>query len=198
LTSVELAQAFVREAGLRVADGDKRCTRSANQIPLLPPAGIDEYYGPQVVIPRIDCEEVPLGSALINCLVPGLEDPARAEKVFSAYQGVVNAFSKRMEALPFACITGHITENPPHDLYLRGFRFFFSPRPEKLLASIRRILGAYQAFRESRKMSSERIELAKRVHDLKHCLIGEELIGHSLLEDIMPTGAETLLVRFEE
>jgi len=198
LIGVEYAQAFVKGAGLEVVDKVKRFTRSANSVTLLPPAGIDEYYGSQIVIPKIDCEEVPLGSALLNCLVPALSDFAWAEKVFSVYQGIVKAFSIKLEALPCACITGYKAEDPLHDLYLRGFRFFFSPQPEKMLASIRRILDVYQALRENGEMPTERRDLAKRVQELKHCRMGEELIGHSLLEDIKPMTTETLLVRFDE
>lgn len=193
LDTIDRAQAFVAGAGLMVQARIRRVSDSANAVSLAPPEGFNEYYGPQVVLPRIDLELIPSGTALMNCLLPEITDPASAEQVFKQYQEMVLTFAGRVEALPFACITGCATKDPLHDLHLRSFRFFFGPQPDAFFPRISETLQTWQALYDNSNRS-EKVGIAEKIQELKvyHSPAGK--IGHSLLEDIKSTLGETVLV----
>lgn len=178
------AQGFVQDSGLEVLENIKRFTISVNSVSVAQPEGLDNYYAPQIVLPKIDCDVVPIGSALMNCLLPKTENLTEAEGVFQKFQAMVLSFSEKMEALPFACITGYKTKDPSHNLDNRGFRFFFSPNPDILYGRIKDMLETFHAMDSPSTESTKAEELVSRFLELKFCMHGEESIGHSLLEDI--------------
>ncbi len=195
LKSPEQAQAFVASAGLQILTETRRAAPSANSVSVAAPESVDEYYAPQIVLPKIDCPDVPSGTALMNVLLPETSDPAGSEKIFQEYQAMVLAFSHKLEALPFACITGHkMTAPPPHDLYLRGFRFFFSPQPDCLHQRIYEILNTRHKMIAARNNAEEARRLAVIFLRLKFCAYEGGEIGHSLLEDVKFTEFGTTLV----
>ncbi|MFA4906205.1 MAG: hypothetical protein WC645_06845 [Candidatus Margulisiibacteriota bacterium] len=187
------AQDFVSAAGLKVRVERRGQTETAFSVYLDPMESNYPSFRSQVALTRVDAPEVPVGSALINCLLPEIEDLKDAEGVFRRFQESVLAFSKRLEASPFAVIAGHKTQDPPHDLFSCGFRLFFSPRPDVLFERISDLLSASLRLRELPTPEEKRAQ-AELLTNLKFCRIGGQQIGHSLLEDVKPQSFDSTLV----
>lgn len=181
--TLEEAKNFVTSTGLKTTK--IRASESCHSISIAPPEGFEEYYGPQIVLPKIDCPEVPIGSVLMNVLLPPISDPVEAERVFQNFQTMVRTISKKLDALPFACITGHKCkkEEYRHDLFLRGFRFFFGPEPDVLYQRIFEILTCFSNMFVTSD-ANERQQLAAEFQRLKFCQYEGKRISHSLLEDV--------------
>lgn len=203
LVTFEQAAEFIKSAGLEIVAGERRVHASANAVPVAPPKLVSslegaEYFGPEIVLPAIALREVPFGTVLMNCLLPQIEDQLTAEKIFRAYQEMILSFSQRLDAIPFACITGYKTKMKarPHALYHRGFRFFWSPEPD---AFYQRILTSLNAMHDLMSLpreapQKERHRLIDIIQGSKFCRVGERRVGHALLEDIKFQTEETVLV----
>ncbi|MFC1568540.1 hypothetical protein ACFL37_02440 [Candidatus Margulisiibacteriota bacterium] len=194
IKTMDEAQAFVSGAGLRVVSETERLSQTANSVTVMPPFGEEEYHGPQIILPKIICREVPAGTALMNCLLPVSKDRTMAELVFRSYQTMVLAFCQRMEALPLACITGHKTETPEHDLSLRGFRFFFGSDPDQPFQRINRILQAFYTMTLPGNDKADKRQAAAEYQNLKFCDFKDRQVGHSLLDDVKFYSTGTTLV----
>lgn len=195
--TMEQAQAFVQSAGLSVMTGTRRFTESVNSVTVSPPQSLHSigceqidvnYHGPQVVLPKIECEEVPPGTVLMNCLLPNIEDNAKAEEIFNEYQAFVLAFSIRVKALPFACITGYKLPPPhPHNLYNRSFRFLFSSQPDIFYKRIHTMLSnmhtLYLLDRDG-KPTKESRDLSWEIVEARYFVSEGAKIRHLLLNDI--------------
>lgn len=201
----EEVRRFVESSGLQILSGEMRQHPSANAIAIASPKvvsipGDAKYFDPEIVFPKVDSLEVPFGTVLINCLLPHVEDVDAAETIFRAYQEMILAFSRRMDALPSACITGYKSrmEGRPHDLYHRGFRFFYSPEPDMFYDKIYASLKAMQDLVSlpDDAPSSERHRLVGIIQGAKFCKVEGRQVGHAILEDIKPQTAETVLVDF--
>jgi hypothetical protein len=189
------AQDFVRSAGLNVVSETERLSRSATSVTLTQPfEPIDTYHGPQIVLPKIDCPDVPAGTALMNCLLPEIENTFVAERIFRVYQHMVLAFCDKLESRPMACLTGHKISDPKHDLYLRGFRFFFSPDPNQPFDRLSKILQAFYGMTLPSNDAAARRRSVLEYQDLKFCMMAEGKVGHSLLDDVKFYSADTTLV----
>ncbi|MBU1026537.1 MAG: hypothetical protein KKA31_02285 [Candidatus Margulisbacteria bacterium] len=206
LNDHDAARQFVESAGLNTLPGLKRITKTAFSVSLTPPSllGAAEvtdinYHGPQVVLSRIDCVEIPLGTVLVNCLMPKIESLSEAEIFFGRFLNVINTLANRLRSNPFALITGLKYKSPQHELDQRGFRFFFSPEPDSTYQTILNILKLwkelYAAIDEERPRD-EKINLADQVQTAKFCTTASGKMGHSILEDIKLAGPETHLVYF--
>ena len=200
LKSHEQASAFLKSTGLNVSERQMQQTRTANAVTVtlaesLP--ALNRYHDPQIVLPKIDCELIPFGSALINCVLPGTSTASEGERIFQHFQSVVLAFSNKLESLPFACITGHITENPQHNLDFRGFRFFFGPKPNFLFERISTMLETIIELQEAVIKNAPleiRFEIADKYQRSKFLDSKGQLNGHSILEDIKSYNFDTTLV----
>jgi len=195
LTDVKRAASFVRSSGLTVVAN--RESDYASAIYVSPPENHMEssYHTPQIILPRLDCEETPFGTVLMNFLLPDAENPSDAENIFLGCQDIVLKFCDRIKASPFACITGFKTDAPKHDLYLRGFRFFFSPKPDELFLRMIAVLKAYQDLTSPQQISSEELQSkAGMLQRLKFVPYQGREIGNSIIEDIQPMSSATELV----
>ncbi|MEA3493828.1 MAG: hypothetical protein U9R38_05525 [Candidatus Margulisiibacteriota bacterium] len=209
LKTMEQAQAFVESAGLRVMTEIKRFSRSVNSVSVRPPGSLDaliptrlelEYHAPQIVLPRIGCDEVPFGTVLVNCLLPRIDKGPTAETIFREYQSLLRAIISRLDARPFACITGHKTDNPSHALDYRGFRFFFGPDPGPLFERIRSMLESnitLFSFDENGP-TNESKKLAISIQNSLFCVSNGQRIGHSILDDIKLHSFDTSLIDLRE
>jgi hypothetical protein len=184
LKSMEQAQDFVRKAGLKVLTDIRRSSDSVNSVTIASFQEQDTFYRPQIVLPQVDCAELPFGSAMMNFLVPEISDRAGAERIFEAHQKMVLAFSEKVKALPFACITGRKMNETPHDLYSRGFRFFFGPAPDRSYKRILELLQAKAPLFSPDSSREEREAAATACQKLKFCKINGQKMGHSILEDV--------------
>lgn len=203
LRTMDQAQAFVRTAGLDVLSEIRRESNTVNSVSVAPPEGLveDEYYALQIVLPKVNYELFPFGSLLMNCLLPPISDKEKAIEVFQAYQAIIQRFCKKLEALPFACISGikyEGQENLPHDLYLRGFRFFFSPNPAPLFTRISSMIEIYLSLEENYNHNISSPNLAREFQELKFCKVGDKDMRHSILEDVMTYPLDTVLVDLRE
>lgn len=202
IKSLEQAQRFVKAAGISV---DKVVSsKSAFAIWVTPPECLRpfgernlEFHSPQIMLPRIDCNEIPFGTVLINCLVPRIEAKPQAEAVSTEFQKLVLQFSNRIGASPFACITGYKGREEPkidaHDLYYRGFRFFYSSEPDALFEYITDTLDLWESVylsNNEKAIAEKRMQIEKR----RLCWVNRERIGHHIIYDIKPEDRETQLV----
>jgi len=202
IKSLVQAEMFVKAAGISV---DKVVSsKSAYAIWAAPPECLRplgektlEFHSPQIVLPRVDCTKIPFGTALLNFLVPKIEDKSEAEVAFGEFQKAVLKFSDRIGAGPFACITGYKGKEEPearnHDLYYRGFRFFFGPEPDALFKYIQETLEIWEAIHlhESKETATDKM---KQIEKRRSCWANKEKIGHSIIYDIKLEERETQLV----
>lgn len=201
LKTLSHAQAFVRSAGIETIGQGSGSSATAHGVRVMPPDALDlldkanvHFHSPQVVLPTIGCGTVPFGTVLINCLLPKIEEEARALALFGRFQYLVNRLSERLAANPFACITGFKTrEDGKHELYYRGFRFFYSSRPNILYKRIELQLRNWISFRlgADEKGNPDR---RKQIEGIRSCLVGGRMIEHSILDDATPEDADTVLV----
>ena len=105
-------------------------------------------HSPNIVFLRKTTDIFPIGTVLINVLLPSIENQTIAERVFRAYQGTILAIFEKLKAAPFACLTGLKLPgaNTKHDLYTRGFRFFLGPDPQASYPEIVRGLTLRSEF----------------------------------------------------
>jgi hypothetical protein len=153
----------------------------------LMPEAYRSYCSPQVKFPRFAGADLPFGTILLNCLMPPVEQLESAERIFHVYMDMVAKLSEALGTCPSACYTGIKAEGTesPHDLYNRGFRFFFSPQPEKLMAAVDYILTlcaqdkpATQA--ERRALYSQKVDARYRADQNGYRR------PHPVLEDVSP------------
>ncbi|MBU0574343.1 MAG: hypothetical protein KKH83_07715 [Candidatus Margulisbacteria bacterium] len=200
LTTHKQARDLLEKHGLNCQPCE-RLSETAFAVYLTPPESPTEhndisfYSGAQIVLPKTFCDIVPRGTVLMNCLLPKIHDRDQAARTFLQHQKAVLALCQGLEAFPFACITGHKNEDPQHDLFYRGFRFFWSSAPENLLERMQSVLKLYLLLEEENCEAATLRQAARDIQDLKFCLADNKLIGHSVLEDIKPMGSDTILVK---
>ncbi len=190
IDSPEAAGVFLTSAGLEEPKDTDRSSNTAYTVTMSDCS--DQYFGIQVVFPKIHCDLIPAGSLLVNCLIPDV-NIFEAERILGLFIRKIEAISNKLEASPFACITGNKTGGPLNALHLRGFRFFFSPDPDPLFKRIKDGLDA-MAQLGSPPAGTTRMALADRVQNLKFCESASGIIAHSILEDIKTYNARTNLV----
>jgi hypothetical protein len=205
LKTMEAARDFVESAGLSVQKETGRKARLSDAVSVAPPQDVKEinqktvkYVAPQIVLPKTECNEVPFGTVLMNCLLPETKDISDAEHIFREYQDIVIKFCKRLKTLPFICITGFKKEEPRHDLDFRGFRFFFSPRTDEFFEIMVDILKKFQsAFAVSKSETAgaqQKMQAVKKLQKAKFCEVAGKKIGSSILDDIKFQASDTILV----
>jgi hypothetical protein len=203
LGNIDQARRFFKTAKLDVSFSEGRTTESAFGVKLVPPEGALPYHGSQIVLPRISTPEVPFGSALMNCLIPKGLSVKEGRETFRQFQKALLILADELESGPFACITGYKEKHPGHILDNRGFRFFFSPKPDKIFNRIELILTMYQdLFQKSSQPPEEKIRNSDLMLQLQSKLTALRLatspdgspLRHPFLENIMPMAAETTLI----
>jgi len=193
ITDLDSAQSFLQHAGLEVLSHIKRISSSVVSVSIAPPKGFDEYYGPQIIFAQIESVEIPRASVLMNCLLPKPASEAEGEKAFNYFQRALLTLADKLEALPFACITGFKTEHPQHDLFQRGFRFFFSSASDQFYPRLRILLEAQEKIFNSTDREAAR-RAAEALQHLKFVATDTSSVGHSILEDIQLMTPETVLI----
>ncbi len=193
ITTTKLAEAFVQSAGIRIITQSRGHSQTIVAAKAAPPEYLEkkalpklkfEYHGPKIVFTRKEHKGVAFGTALLNILLPEIKDRSEAEENFKGYKNFVLALSRRLEALPFLCITGHKISDPPHDLFLRGFRFFFSPEPDELYEIIRNRLELDCKWQNT--VGKEQKDWLIKFQDSAR--------GHQLLDDAQLQSYNTTLV----
>lgn len=191
------ATAFAKSMGLSLQEHVVR-----NQTAMLMLSFADEGSpSVQLIAATTQSEEIPAGSGLINCLLPPTDDLQAAETHFKRCQALMGRIFDKLQAHSFACITGHTHSDPPHYLYSRGFRFFLGPDPGKLYSTISATLAKYCKLYEhlgslprEEEYRAARMQTATEIHSMYHAHCDGQLMPHSMLMDIKPQSAESLLV----
>src|SRR3989339_1626852 len=123
---------LLQKAGLKILEVDETSEAFLFKVALFDAVTSEQdgsYYCPQIKFPRFAGADVPFGTALLNCLIPQVERLESAEELFNAHMDIVGKLSLALGAYPTAYYTGVKSEeaDAPHNLYGRGFRFFYSP-----------------------------------------------------------------------
>jgi hypothetical protein len=199
LTEVKKAASFVKSSGLAVATS--RESDHASAIYVLPPENVNfesakesAYHSPQIILPKIGCPVTPFGTMIMNCLLPENENILGAESDFAQYQEIVLKLCGRVNAFPFACLTGFKLDSPRNDLSLRGFRFFFSPQPDQMFLLMVKILNIYETFSSKESGPEEKRLQYKLLDNYKFIIDEERPIRNMVIEEIKPMSSGTELV----
>jgi len=163
LSNMDKAQEFVESAGLEVLTNLRRDLDIVYLIPINSPECLTgysssnlDYFAPQVSLPKIECREIPFGTLSANFILPSICS-SEAKKVLQEYQEIFITLSERLQAAPFAYITGYKTEVPLHELDMLGFRFFFSSEPDKVYRRISKILKTLDNLRMKNGITPEQL-----------------------------------------
>ncbi|MBU0501935.1 MAG: hypothetical protein KJ811_01655 [Candidatus Margulisbacteria bacterium] len=192
LSSKDEIRELMAKAGLNVLEIDE--LEGANVLKIGLPEEIqaligekEDYYCPQIKLPNFAGEDLPFGTVLMNCLVPPVEDQAVAERILSAQLDILDKLSDALGANPSCYYTGikNKSATPTHELNNRGFRFFFSPQPNKIQAKVNNILDLYQTKPEDK--ITRRELYSKKVKSRYSIDMGTgQLRLHTALEDVQP------------
>ena len=174
LPTMRRAQEFIESAGLEVLTDIQKDLEIVYLIPIHSPECLTgfnssnlEYFAPQVFLPKIECKEIPFGTVSANFILPSVCS-SESKRVLQEYQEIFIALSDRLQASPFAYITGYKTKVPLHELDMLGYRFFFSSEPDKVYKRILKIMQTITAFR-TRTGPKTPEQLTKDLSDLIWC-----------------------------
>ncbi|MFC1511390.1 hypothetical protein ACFL5U_03285 [Candidatus Margulisiibacteriota bacterium] len=146
-----------------------------------------EVEQPQLVLARPEQNVVPVGTLLVNFILPSSIDPASKAYIFSRFQQVMIKFSTLLGTYPAYCLTGIVTRTSDSN---RSFRLFWSPPGNGLLSLIENIL------RNRLECDQLKAGLPNTLNqwEKKLSAITALLQGSIILDDVWPCEEQTTLV----
>jgi hypothetical protein len=198
ITNAWHAREFVKSAGLTVIKFGPRPAAFGVDIDvpeelkqIAGESSTIEHLRPQIVLPTAG-DVIPPGTVLMNILIPDISDAARVEEIVMKYQEMTIKLANRLNARPFACITGYKQKKKMHlSLYELGFRFFFSGQPDDLYGRINLLLRARAAYYSTPEANKRKKK--SRIKAMQKMEMGK-FRPHPVLGDIVLFSAQTTLI----